>query len=169
MTRPYSVGLLAALTTFACATPERVPLDAEAARHALMERATQEVSLEQSLAADLPGSLLVTPTPAACATPDQHGYWYLRAAAWSPEVRAQRRALGAAQMASKSAGAPGAIAVQVIDPDLQGDEGPPPSRASRRRKSRPPGLASRTPRGVHGSSQRELSWCGVPRLGDGSD
>ncbi len=123
MTRPNSVGLLAALTTFACATPERVPLDAEAARHALMERATQEVSLEQSLAADLPGSLLVTPTPAACATPDQHGYWYLRAAAWAPEVRAQRRALGAAQMASKSAGAPGAIAVQVIDPDLQGDDG----------------------------------------------
>ncbi len=121
MTRPNCVGLWAALSALACATPERVILDEGSARAALEARADASPRLETFLAADLPGSLLSSPAPEACARPEQPGYWYLRAAAWAPQVRASRRALAVARGEEQSAGAPDPVALQVIDKDLGGD------------------------------------------------
>lgn len=121
MTRPTIVGLLAALSALACANPERVLLDEGGARAALDARAHSQPLLELSLAPDLPGSLLSSPGRQACLRPDQDGYWYLRAAAWAPEVRAARRELAAARGERQSAGAPAPVGLQVIDKDFSGD------------------------------------------------
>jgi len=121
MTHPKLVGLWAALSALACASPDHVILDEVTARAALDARADAQPSLESSLAADLPDSRLTTPVPEACARPDQSGYWYLRTAAWAPGVRASRRELAAARGEERSAGAPKPVAVQVIDQDLSGD------------------------------------------------
>lgn len=121
MNRPTRLGLLAALSALACANPERVILDEANAHAALEARADLQPTLERSIAAQLPGSHLTSPAPEACARPDQPGYWYLRAAAWAPGVRASRRELAAAQGEERSAGAPGPVALQVIDQDFSGD------------------------------------------------
>ncbi|MDC3307357.1 hypothetical protein OAV47_00830 [bacterium] len=121
MTRPTIVGPLAALSALACATPDPVFLDEGSARAALGARADASPPLELSLATDLPGSLLASPGPEACARPDQSGYWYLRAAAWAPKVRAARRELAAARGEQQSAGAPAPVGIQVIDQDFSGD------------------------------------------------
>lgn len=121
MTRPTSVGLLAALLALACANPDRLTLDEGAVRADLDARVDVDPALVAVDHADLPGSLLVTLPADACARPDQHGFWFIRALAWAPEVRASRRSLYAAREAAQSAGAPAPMALQVIDQDLGGD------------------------------------------------
>ena len=121
MNSPTRVGLLVALSALACANPERVILDEAHAHAALDARADLQPPLERSIAAQLPDSRLSSPAPEVCARPDQSGYWYLKAAAWAPGVRASRRELAAARGEEQSAGAPGPVAVQVIDQDFSGD------------------------------------------------
>ena len=121
MTRPTSVGLLAALCALACANPDRVHLSEVSARAALDSRAAAQPTLEDVLVADLPESRLSSPAPEQCARPDQNGFWFLHAAAWAPAVRAARRDLAAARGDRESAGAPAPVALQVIDQDFDGD------------------------------------------------
>ncbi len=62
------------------------------------------------------------PKPAERSAPDQRGFWFVRALAWSPEVRAARSDLRTAVALAQGAGAPDPIAFQAVDHELGGDD-----------------------------------------------
>ncbi|MFT7169309.1 MAG: hypothetical protein ACI80K_002447 [Paracoccaceae bacterium] len=106
----------------ACAAPPAGRLDSLEVATSLLARTEPSVLDEALEGLALPASFMRLPVDAERATPAQAGYWFVRALAWSPEVRAARRELSAAAATAKSAGAPNPIAIQAVDHELGGDD-----------------------------------------------
>ncbi len=124
--RIWSLGgspvLAACLALGSCATPPEGRLELSEVRTSLAERSSPE-SLEAALAlVEPPLGLLPDHYAPDRASPEQSGYWHVRALAWSPRVRSALSTLTAATAEAKSAGAPNPLAIQVVDHELGGDD-----------------------------------------------
>lgn len=106
----------------ACASPPEATLDVRDARTAVTADA-RDAALEAQLAAhDIESLQLALPPPELRARPDQPGYWFARAVAYAPTVRAALAEWRAARAAIASAGAPEPALLEVDDHSFDGEE-----------------------------------------------
>lgn len=113
---------LTAAALCACATAPEVQLSLDEAR-ASTTAATRDQALDAHLEAlDVERLQLALPPPDLRERPDQPGYWFARAVAYAPTVRAALAEWRATRAAVSSAGAPEPALLEVDDYSFDGDE-----------------------------------------------
>lgn len=114
--------LITGLVASACAAPPPEPLRPDEALQALAERPGADAVRRVLDGRVWQPSLLALPGEPASLAPRDHGYWLLRAAAYSADVRAALREWRAVRAARSGAGAMEPVQVQVVDHEFGGDD-----------------------------------------------
>ena len=117
-----TTAAIAGLLASACAAPPARPLRPDEALQALAERTSPETLGRVLEDREWRPSLLALPGDPAALGPRDHGYWLVRAAAFSADVRAALREWRAVRAARSGAGAMEPAQVQVDDHELGGDD-----------------------------------------------
>ncbi len=114
------LAVTALLAVAACATAQRAELDHKRdSMSARVDAGHFETVLQQL---DLDRFGFDVPPLESRSDPAEAAYWTTRALVWAPEVRAARREWYAAIGELASAGAPAALALQVVDHEFGGDD-----------------------------------------------
>lgn len=117
-----AIAAAVAATLSACASAPEVELALDAAR-ASTTSAARDAALETQLASlDVERLQLALPPPELRERPEQPGYWFARAVAYAPAVRAALAEWRATRAAVSSAGAPEPALLEVDDHSFDGDE-----------------------------------------------
>jgi hypothetical protein len=118
----WTLLIASAAALCACASAPEAQLELSDARLATTADAREGALEEQLAALDVERLQLALPAPELRQSPDQPGYWFARAVAYAPGVRAALAEWRAARAAVASAGAPEPALLEVDDHSFESDE-----------------------------------------------